>query len=202
MIKGGFQGLDISGLDLTAQSPTLPGGYAACAAADGKPIRVLTADGAVQCSVKKVSTNYVLAGITGDGKILSITIGSTDGITVAETEIPGDEEPNYRLGKQVQLNDYTSSNKFTCPADGVVLLKNNSNTETTSAYRIDVAYLSSMGSETYGAVLIMPSGVTSVYVASIPVRKGQKIYMTKVTPAAEEEGTPRGYFMPYETYES
>lgn len=45
MVKGGFQGLDITGVDLTAQSPTLPGAYAACAGADGKPIRVQTADG-------------------------------------------------------------------------------------------------------------------------------------------------------------
>lgn len=122
MIKGGFQGLDISGVDLTAQSPSLPGAYAACAAADGKPIRVLTADGAVQCSVKKVSTNYVLAGVTGDGKILSITVGSTDGISVSETEIPSGEEANFfpDYGNKVDLTTYSNTNRYTVPCDGYV----------------------------------------------------------------------------------
>lgn len=121
MIKGGFQGLDISGVDLTAQSPTLPGGYAACQAAAGKTVLVLTAASAVQCSVKKVSTNYVLAGITGDGKILSITIGSTDGIRVTET-VPGGgggcEEVAFQ--NYTDISTYTESAPFTAPNDGIL----------------------------------------------------------------------------------
>lgn len=123
MIKGGFQGLDISGVDLTAQSPTLPGGYAACQAADGKTVLVLTPSGAVQCSVKKVSTNYVLAGITGDGKILSITIGSTDGISVSETTIPsggGGEEADVVFQNYTDISTYTESTPFTAPNDGIL----------------------------------------------------------------------------------
>lgn len=118
MVKGGFQGLDITGVDLTAQSPTLPGAYATCAGADGKPIRVQTAGGIVECSVKKVSTNYVLAGITGDGKILSITIGSTDGISVNES-VPG-EEPEEYLDNGVNIASYTSSSPYTVGYDGLV----------------------------------------------------------------------------------
>lgn len=124
MIKGGFQGLDISGVDLTAQSPSLPGAYAACAAADGKPIRVLTADGAVQCSVKKVSTNYVLAGITGDGKILSITVGSTDGISVSEN-VPG-TQADYTFTETDKV-DITGASEYdtayVAPCDGYAVLK-------------------------------------------------------------------------------
>ena len=130
MVKGGFQGLDISGVDLTAQSPTLPGAYATCAGADGKPIRVQTADGQVECSVKKVSTNYVLAGITGDGKILSITIGSTDGISVNET-VPGEATEEY-LDVAIDLSTVTYSNPYTAEYDGIILLGKNSSTAITS----------------------------------------------------------------------
>lgn len=124
MVKGGFQGLDISGVDLTAQSPTLPGAYAACAGADGKPIRVQTADGQVECSVKKVSTNYVLAGITGDGKILSITIGSTDGISVSKS-VPG-TDTNYTFSdtNKVDLTNATGyDSAYVAPCDGYAVLK-------------------------------------------------------------------------------
>ena len=126
MIKGGFQGLDISGVDLTAQSPTLPGGYAACQAADGKTVLVLTAAGVVQCSVKKVSTNYVLAGITGDGKILSITIGSTDGISVSEMTPANAEEPEESLDGAVNISSATSSEPYITQYDGIVRLAKSS----------------------------------------------------------------------------
>jgi len=127
MIKGGFQGLDISGVDLTAQSPTLPGGYAACQAADGKTVLVLTAAGAVQCSVKKVSTNYVLAGITGDGKILSIKIGSTDGISVSETE-PGEVDITGGSTSPVSLTPENASvaHPYIVPDDGYIRIENTS----------------------------------------------------------------------------
>lgn len=120
MVKGGFQGLDISGVDLTAQSPTLPGAYAACDGADGKPIRVQTADGQVECSVKKVSTNYVLAGITGEGKILSIVVSGTDGIDVSESEIPSGAEPDYKVGTAVDISNTTIATAFTVPKDGLI----------------------------------------------------------------------------------
>lgn len=125
MIKGGFQGLDISGVDLTAQSPTLPGGYATCQAADGKTVLVLTAAGAVQCSIKKVSTNYVLAGITGDGKILSITIGSTDGITVMES-VPGEVDITGGSTSPVSLTaeNATVANPYIVPNDGYIRIEN------------------------------------------------------------------------------
>lgn len=119
MVKGGFQGLDISGVDLTAQSPTLPGAYAACAGADGKPIRVQTVDGQVECSVKKVSTDYVLAGITGDGKILSIVVSSTDGITVTDT-VPGGGSDEVAIQNYTDISTYTESTPFTAPNDGIL----------------------------------------------------------------------------------
>lgn len=127
MIKGGFQGLDICGVDLTAQSPTLPGAYAACQAAAGKTVLVLTAAGAVQCSVKKVSTNYVLAGITGDGKILSITIGSTDGISVSETT-PGGGDIAGGSTSPVSLDTSNASvaNPYIVPDDGYIRIENTS----------------------------------------------------------------------------
>ena len=137
MIKGGFQGLDISGVDLTAQSPTLPGGYAACAAADGKTVLVLTAAGAVQCSVKKVSTNYVLAGITGDGKILSITIGSTDGISVSES-VPGEISGNIKAGSETEITNASTSDPFIVPADGYITLRKNSEDPAGSTLTLDI----------------------------------------------------------------
>lgn len=120
MVKGGFQGLDISGVDLTAQSPTLPGAYATCAGADGKPIRVQTADGQVECSIKKVSTNYVLAGVTGDGKILSITIGSTDGISVSETTPASATSGNLKIGSSTNISNATAAVPFVVPHDGYI----------------------------------------------------------------------------------
>lgn len=138
MIKGGFQGLDISGVDLTAQSPKLPGGYAACQAAAGKTVLVLTAAGAVQCSVKKVNTNYVLAGITGDGKILSITIGSTDGIAVTET-VPGGGDIAGGSTSPVSLDPKNASvaTPYIVPDDGYIRIENTtSSVDTTTAVAI------------------------------------------------------------------
>lgn len=175
MVKGGFQGLDITGVDLTAQSPTLPGAYATCAGADGKPIRVQTADGQVECSVKKVSTNYVLAGITGDGKILSITIGSTDGISVVEN-VPGVEPevfPNSR-----SIASATESEPYIAEYDGIVKLQK-INTATSSEAQT-VSFRS--GSTHAGKVLLLslPGDAARNSVASCFVKKGTILYGTNI----------------------
>lgn len=193
MIKGGFQGLDISGVDLTAQSPTLPGGYAACAAADGKPIRVLTAAGAVQCSVKKVSTNYVLAGITGDGKILSITIGSTDGISVSEVEIP-DEEADEYLDSFVNINSATSAEPYTAPYDGIVkLLKNTADTLDNPI--LLTVRVGQTQSGTSNILRIDPAAPAGTYVSCF-VKKGTILFCTNIV------GSTSASFLPYKPVES
>lgn len=126
MIKGGFQGLDISGVDLTAETPTLPGAYEACEAAGGKPVRVLTAKGQVTCSIEMYSSNYLLAGVTGDGKILSIVVDGNDAIQVSETEIPsgggggGGSSENVALKDFVDLSAYSEAQPFTAPNDGIL----------------------------------------------------------------------------------
>lgn len=163
MIKGGFQGLDISGVDLTAQSPTLPGGYATCQAADGKTIRVLTADGVVQCSIKKVSANYVLAGITGDGKILSITIGSTDGISVSETTPGTAEETEKYLDAAVQISSATSSTPYITEYDGIIRLAISTTTSSS-----DVAAVNIKTGATH-------AGVTSLFSLPLSASKGERV---------------------------
>ena len=176
MIKGGFQGLDISGVDLTAQSPTLPGGYAACQAAEGKTVLVLTAAGAVQCSVKKVSTNYVLAGITGDGKILSITIGSTDGISVSEN-VPGDESVDH-LDASVDILNATSSAKFTVPADGYVKVEVESSVTLTKMFRFMTQYSTSPGvaPNAFTDLVFLNNGASGPVSELVFVRKGMKVW--------------------------
>ena len=180
MIKGGFQGLDISGVDLTAQSPTLPGAYAACAAADGKTVLVLTAAGAVQCSVKKVSTNYVLAGITGDGKILSITIGSTDGISVSETEIPSGTEPDFIMDNAngVDLTEYNNSNRYTAPCDGYIkrLVTKDNNT---SADYVSCTIFAKQASALAAITLRQYYSEFGESASLVFVKKGFKMYGTK-----------------------
>lgn len=178
MIKGGFQGLDISGVDLTAQSPTLPGGYAACAAADGKPIRVLTAAGAVQCSVKKVSTNYVLAGITGDGKILSITVGSTDGISVSETTPAAEVSGNLLIGSTVDITGATTSEPFTVPDDGYVrAVISNSDSALDDNILEVVIKAKSGGVQAISRVIGPPAEGQLTNEDCAFVKKGTKIYM-------------------------
>lgn len=194
MIKGGFQGLDISGVDLTAQSPTLPGAYAACAAADGKPIRVLTADGAVQCSVKKVSTNYVLAGITGDGKILSITIGSTDGISVSETEIPSEEEPALYLDSAVNVSSATLSDPYTAEYDGIILLGKNSSTTLTSTPFVSA--LAGTDTVTTAEILSFDPQSSSSEKRSCFVKKGTTFYGNNIASGVVFK------FYPYKPVES
>ena len=180
MIKGGFQGLDISGVDLTAQSPTLPGAYAACAAADGKTVLVLTAAGAVQCSVKKVSTNYVLAGITGDGKILSITIGSTDGISVSENVVPSAETTGF--GSGADIASYTSStDPYIVPSDGYITLKYGITVETAGSTKL-------CGRIPGGGSVVMTSLKTEgqeQVTQGIFVRKGMPVYVTVTATAAD-----------------
>lgn len=180
MIKGGFQGLDISGVDLTAQSPTLPGGYATCQAAEGKTVLVLTATGAVQCSVKKVSTNYVLAGITGDGKILSITIGSTDGISVSETEIPSGNEPEVLLEQYITVSAVSESDPYTTQYDGILRLRYTGSDSLSSAPNAII--LISRGARQASAVLLeLPAGTSDgPKIASCFLKKGSRIYGSNI----------------------
>lgn len=165
MIKGGFQGLDISGVDLTAQSPTLPGAYEACAAGNGKTILVLTADGAVQCSFKKVSTTFVLAGITGDGKILSITVTSTDGITVSESE-PSEGSALKPSAEPITIGS-GGGNKMTLTQDGYAVLEVSSDTTTTSFIAIAAEGM---------MVCRLPSGTAGPITQTVFLKKGMSIY--------------------------
>ena len=191
MIKGGFQGLDISGVDLTAQSPTLPGGYAACQAAEGKTVLVLTAAGAVQCSVKKVSTNYVLAGITGDGKILSITIGSTDGISVSEN-VPGEVGGNHYLDAVVSILDNTDLSKFTVPADGYAKCTISANTTLTGSLKIVTNCTTNPGGEINSNtnLISIPSGTAGEVINTVFVKKGMKLWCIH----SDDAGINVGYY--------
>lgn len=180
MVKGGFQGLDITGVDLTAQSPTLPGAYATCAGADGKPIRVQTADGQVECSVKKVSTNYVLAGITGDGKILSITIGSTDGISVSETTPAAETSGELKAGSFVNITNATLAEPFVAPADGYVNITIDSTMETTNTSSISAMIpLSKNGGKTIATVFGPPAEGEYTKSAYAFVKKGTRVYLQR-----------------------
>lgn len=191
MVKGGFQGLDISGVDLTAQSPTLPGAYAACAGAEGKTVLVLTAAGAVQCSVKKVSTNYVLAGITGDGKILSITIGNTDGISVSEAAIPSAEEPENYLDAAIDISNATSLSPYTTEYDGLIRIEYDLTAQTTLGVECSVTVKGGPTHSTGVRLLRLlegsPAGASNV----VFVKKGTMVYC----PQAVEKVTAK--FFPY-----
>ena len=194
MIKGGFQGLDISGVDLTAQSPTLPGGYAACQAADGKTVLVLTAAGAVQCSVKKASTNYVLAGITGDGKILSITIGSTDGISVSETVVPSGTESEEYFDEPVIIGTATSSDPYIADYDGIVILRKTASGTSESQPEIK-AKIGASHALTAG-VLALPIDAPAYYFVSCFVKKGSILYAINLA------SNTRAEFYPYKPVQS
>ena len=173
MIKGGFQGLDISGVDLTAQSPTLPGGYTVCQAADGKTVLVLTAAGAVQCSVKKVSTNYVLAGITGDGKILSITIGSTDGISVSETTPAAETSGNVKIGSSTTISNATTADPFVVPQDGYIRVHISSTASASASSYISARIAPTTGGyETIAKVIGPPAEGQSFNESYAFVKKG------------------------------
>lgn len=190
MIKGGFQGLDISGVDLTAQSPTLPGAYEACAAGNGKTILVLTADGAVQCSFKKVSNTFVLAGITGDGKILSITVTSTDGITVSESE-PGDEGGVY-LDNGVDFSTATSGEPYVTQYDGIIRLRRTGTGELLTSPSVQIKVGSSLNSNT---LIAIPTDAVSGYTNACFVKKGSYIYPMSLT------SDITAHFLPYKPVE-
>lgn len=190
MIKGGFQGLDISGVDLTAQSPTLPGAYAACEAAGGKPVRVLTAKGQVTCSIEVYSSNYLLAGVTGEGKILSIVVDGDDGIQVSETEIPSGEE-QYTLGSSVDITSNTTSDPYIVPSDGFVRLRNTSANPTANMYTIEMK-----GSSGAFSLETLPAGSGSYYTVSTFVKKGCKVYYQKSGGSETETGVLQVQFLP------
>lgn len=65
----------------------------------------------------------MLAGVTGDGKIISITIGSTDVISVSESTIPSGVEPDKYLDVAIDISNATSSTPYTTEYDGIIRLE-------------------------------------------------------------------------------
>ncbi len=180
MIKGGFQGLDISGVDLTAQSPTLPGAYEACEAAGGKPVRVLTSKGQVTCSIELYSSNYLLAGVTGDGKILSIVVDGNDAIQVSEKVAETEATKITVIGRgntEVDLLDYSDSNPYIAEHDGVVILSYNNGISGEAGDNLKV-YIKGIPASPSKPLGVLYFNSTEA-VASATVKKGMAIYGVK-----------------------